>query len=387
MKYGKSLMNMPAKPALNLLFGEKRFFWMILISISLVLSTLTSCGSGKDMGPDLTSIAYEAPVGRIDIGQLAASKQLDGANDVPSFLAAYNQHLKTFKKPLYAISGVNMIDLTRQRMGVSLLSEGQRDSAIAFKIGTLVSDSAFALLADSVGLQFPAEYNVRTELEPVAKRYHHYFPDIEVPALYTHVNGYDPSGQSNTIDQFFAGEGYISIGLHYFMGERFSYYSPNIPQYIKRRFAPEYLDVMLAHELAKGTTPPLDPANQTSLLDAMVQQGIQYYIVEKLVPAAEDSMVMLYSEEEMAWASQYERSLFKDAALVMFESDMMKKRKYLGENAFSSMYSDQSAPRIGAFLGWRIVRSYMKRNSDVSLADLVQSKDFEAIFRASGYKP
>jgi hypothetical protein len=357
---------------------------LILIGI-LVL--VTSCGEKKDPGPDLSTIDLEVPVSRIDLAMAKATRELKPDAGVAEFVAVYNQYLKPWRDPLYFIAGIDMIDLNRLRVGADSLSSGQRDSATAFQLGGLLADSAMHGLVDSVQTRYPEGEDLRARLEPVMKRYHHYFPEVEVPVLYTHLNGYDPSGNPATIDQFFPGPGFLSIGLHYFMGKDFAWYSPNIPKYIKQRFDPGYLDVMLAHQLATGTVQPLDPATQTSLLEAMVQQGIQHYVVEKLLPTAGDSMIMLYSDMEMAWALNFEQSLFKDVAQKMFESDMLVKRKLLGENAFTSTYSEDSAPRIGAFLGWRIVRSYMKNNPEVSLAMLVQETDFEKIYRASKYKP
>ncbi|MEZ4687456.1 MAG: hypothetical protein R3B47_15725 [Bacteroidia bacterium] len=360
------------------------------LSLLYLIGTLlfvTACGEKKDTGPDLSAIDLEAPVIRIDLAMAEAARELSPGAGVAEYMDVYEKHLRPYRDPLYFIGGVDMIDLQRIRVGVDSLTDGQRDSATAFRLGGLLADSAMRQLVDSVAKIYPAGEELRARLEPVMKRYHYYFPEVHVPVLYTHLNGYDPSGNPAAIDQFFPGPGFLSIGLHYFMGKNFSWYSPNIPKYIKQRFRPEYLDVMLAHELASGTVQPLDPASQTSLLEAMVQQGIQHFVTEKLLPLAPDSMIMLYSDVEMAWALNFEQALFKDVAQQMFESDMMVKRKMLGENAFTSSYSEDSAPRIGAFLGWRIVQAYMENNPGVSLYDLVQETDFEKIYRESKYKP
>jgi hypothetical protein len=352
-----------------------------------ILVLVTSCSEKKDLGPDLSSIDLDVPVTRIDLAMAKAARALEPDAGVAEFVQVYESYLKPYRDPFYFIAGVDMIDLKRMRVGADSLSSGQRDSATAFQLGGLMADSAMQQLIDSVALRYPDGKDLQVILEPVMKRYHFYFPEVNIPKLYTHINGYDPSGNPATIDQFFPGPGFLSIGLHYFMGKNFSWYSPNIPKYIKQRFAPAYLDVMLAHELAGGTAQPLDPTNQTSLLEAMVQQGIQHYIAQKLLPLSPDSMIMLYSDTEMAWALNFEQALFKDIAPKMFESDMLVKRKMLGENAFTSTYSEDSAPRIGAFLGWRIVQAYMKNNPAISLFDLTQETDFEKVYRMSKYKP
>jgi uncharacterized protein YjaZ len=55
---------------------------------------------------------------------------------------------------------------------------------------------------------------------------------------------------------------------------------------------------------------------------------------------------------------------------------------------YSKFYTEDDAKspgRVGQYIGWQIVRSFMKKN-EVSLQKLIHL-DEEEIFKKSGYKP
>jgi len=43
--------------------------------------------------------------------------------------------------------------------------------------------------------------------------------------------------------------------------------------------------------------------------------------------------------------------------------------------------------RIGQWIGWEIVKEYMKENKEVSLPELMDMGDAQRLFKESGYKP
>ncbi len=63
-------------------------------------------------------------------------------------------------------------------------------------------------------------------------------------------------------------------------------------------------------------------------------------------------------------------------------------KRFLDVAPFSKFYLEedrQSPGRVGEWIGWQIVRSFMKHN-DVSLQALIKSSP-EDIFKKSKYKP
>ncbi|PKP02856.1 MAG: gliding motility lipoprotein GldB, partial [Bacteroidetes bacterium HGW-Bacteroidetes-9] len=53
---------------------------------------------------------------------------------------------------------------------------------------------------------------------------------------------------------------------------------------------------------------------------------------------------------------------------------------------FTASFSQESPSRTGAWLGWQIVKSYMK-NNDSMIAGLMANANSQEILEKSGYKP
>ena len=67
----------------------------------------------------------------------------------------------------------------------------------------------------------------------------------------------------------------------------------------------------------------------------------------------------------------------------------MKIQKYLTEAPFTPGIGEknESAPKLGIYIGWQIVKKYMKKNEDVSLQDLMKNANYQEILTRSKYKP
>ena len=242
-------------------------------------------------------------------------------------------------------------------------------------------------LLDTVRQEFPYDYPIGERLTKPMKRLKRAFPEITLPAFRTHVSGYVPAQEMRQVDQIVPVPGYFSFGLHYLMGPDFPYYSPTLPGYIKRRFDPMYLEVMAFREIAEGMVAPLPRTHETTLLDDMIREGIKQYFVEQMLPHTPDSMRLLYTAEQMYWANYYEGRIYKTAIDRLFESNFELKQDYLSDKPYTTDLSMESAPRLGEYLGWRVVHSFVERNPDLSLADLCDRQDYETIFHQSKYRP
>jgi uncharacterized protein YjaZ len=73
---------------------------------------------------------------------------------------------------------------------------------------------------------------------------------------------------------------------------------------------------------------------------------------------------------------------------LLYDSDPKLPGRFINPAPFSKFYleiDNESPGQIGMWIGWQIVRSYMK-NNDVSLQQLLQT-DAKEIFDNSKYKP
>src|SRR5690606_18920677 len=94
--------------------------------------------------------------------------------------------------------------------------------------------------------------------------------------------------------------------------------------------------------------------------------------------------------EQWEWANHFERDIWAWLLQenLLYEADYNRIQKYLGEAPFTPELGEQndSAPKLGVFIGWKIVRAYMERNPDISLSGLLEINDAQKILDGSRYR-
>lgn len=240
------------------------------------------------------------------------------------------------------------------------------------------SDTAMQELYGEVMIHFEDIADIEKELENALKYVRYYFPEFEVPTIYTFVSGFN--------SDLFMSEEIIVIGLDYFLPADHRFQPPDLPQYIVSRYQKEYIvpTVMVALSTRFNET----DMNDNTLLAEMIYYGKSYHFVKSMMPCTSDELIIGYStediqlsyaNEEVIWAHFIENEL-------LFETNPFEIRKYTGEAPFTDPISTEAPGRLGRWIGWNIVDDYRDSNS-LSINEVMQEADADIIFRQSGYRP
>jgi uncharacterized protein YjaZ len=125
------------------------------------------------------------------------------------------------------------------------------------------------------------------------------------------------------------------------------------------------------------------------LLEQMIYRGKVMYLLSVLFAEDEPWEVMGYTREQWQWCVKYERAIWnrlierKD----LFRSEQRVISSYLNDGPFTSEISQDSPGRLGTWVGWRIVESYMEHHEQISMQQLMQENDAQHILEDSYYKP
>lgn len=100
---------------------------------------------------------------------------------------------------------------------------------------------------------------------------------------------------------------------------------------------------------------------------------------------------MGYMPEQIKWCEENEAYIWRYFIEneMLYSDDPKLRTRFMTPAPFSKFFleiDNDSPGRIGAWIGWQMVRAYMKNNSEVSLADLFKT-DAKEIFEKSKYKP
>jgi len=91
-------------------------------------------------------------------------------------------------------------------------------------------------------------------------------------------------------------------------------------------------------------------------------------------------MKWVKENELQMWAYFFDQELF-------YETNTMTLKKYLSPNPNSPGMPAEAPGRTGNYIGWQIVKKYMKRFPKTTMQDLVALNDAQKILEESRYKP
>lgn len=226
------------------------------------------------------------------------------------------------------------------------------------------------------------DFNKQTgDLENLIKHIRYYFPETKTPAVYTVIGDMDYNSKA------LYAKDTIVIALELYLGKDHKYYISEFPKYLQQNFDESQMMPDIVSSFAYGKIPP--PTNNT-LLSQMIYAGKELYLKDVLLPDHNDAQKMGYQPEQITWCEENESYMWRYFIEnnLLYDSDSKLAPRFINPAPFSKFYleiDNESPGRVGAWVGWQIVRSYME-NNEVSLLQLLQS-DAKQIFEKSKYKP
>ena len=334
------------------------FFKTFIYSLIFIL---IACDSNK-WDIDTEKISIEQSFQRFELDLFEMSN--DGLS-----LEDQNILLKDYPKfyPLY-VEGVMGFGSAKSAMTLTELNQ-------------FVSNKDLNELYIEVDKKYPraALNDEKEKLEEAFKRFHFYFPNRIVPEIITMISAFN---YSTVVD-----DSLLAIGLDMYLGGDFPIYPQvGIPKYKFKNFEQEYI---VPDALKAWLTTEFEEKGGKNLLEKMVFQGKISYLMEAFIGNQNQHLFFNYSPEEIQWCEENEKQAwfhFVDMELL-FATDVNQIRKYMGDAPFVAGFPEGSPGRVGHWIGYKIVKSYMEENTDKSLADLMYLKDANKILRESNYKP
>ncbi len=249
----------------------------------------------------------------------------------------------------------------------------------------ILTGKPFLDLQSETDSVYPNLEALKPKFEDAFKRIKYEYPKWKEPKIVTYVSGFQV--------QTPIGTGYVGIGLDMFLGQKSKFYPAlveTVPRYISRRFTTENMVPRVVEVITREELYP-ESDHDKSLLAKMIYNGKALYLMKQILPETPDSILIGYSEKQMKWAHSFESDTwaFLLEQELLFNTDYFKIQKYLAEAPFTPGLGNQndSAPKLGLFIGWQIVKRYMVENPTLNMKDLMLEKDEQKILRLAKYRP
>ena len=220
---------------------------------------------------------------------------------------------------------------------------------------------------------------VEKELNTLFKHIKYYFPETKTPKVITVISEMDYNNKVIYADSL------VIISLELYLGKTHKFYQ--FPKYLKQNFEQKQIlpDVVSSFSVQK-----IAPITDKNLLGQMIYFGKQLYLKDLLLTDYIDADKMGYTPEQIKWCEENESYMWRYFLEneMLYSDDQKLNNRFINPAPFSKFYleiDNESPGRVGAWIGWQMVRSFMK-NNEVPLQEMLQMNAKE-LFEKSKYKP
>ncbi|CAL2102126.1 Gliding motility lipoprotein precursor GldB [Tenacibaculum sp. 190130A14a] len=222
--------------------------------------------------------------------------------------------------------------------------------------------------------------SLEKQLNILFRHIKYYNPNFKEPVVITTLSNIDYNNRVIYIGD------YLTISLDVYLGKEHEFYG-DYPLYVKTNNTKEHIIVDVANAIIEKQ---IKPNSKRTFIEKMIAEGKKMYVLDMYLPNESDREKIGYAENKYHWILENEEGVWryfieKD---LLYSTDSKLNKRFLDIAPFSKFYleSDSETPgRVGVWMGWQIVRAFMK-NNDVSLHELMQL-NAEEIFKKSKYKP
>lgn len=345
---------------------SKTTFLQLIIGIVLLSVGLTACWGSKNKDiPDVSAIAAN-----FDIHRFEQALFLLDTNDIDKGVAALEQKYPAFS------------DFYFQRL---LQVKKPWDSTGVYRqhIQGFITYPFTQQLYDTTQIVFHDFSIIERKLKQGFQFYKYYFPDKTIPNIYTFISEFSYGIVLPPI------ENTMAIGLDLFLGKDYPYYKYpplSLPDYIARTQDPAHLPAKLFEGIADDL---IGDQKGDKFLDYMLHNGKRLYLLDHFLPYEPDSIKLGFTEIQTRWCEENELAMwaFFLEGELLYSNDYQQFKTLISESPRAAGMPPEAPGKAGNWMGWQIIKAYMKRYPETTLQDLVALTDYQALFSKARYKP
>ena len=223
------------------------------------------------------------------------------------------------------------------------------------------------------------------DLEQAFRHVKYYFPQYKTSNAIFFTGPFDAPGVANTNAGF-------AFGLQQYAGKDFTEYQAPVfqemfPIYISRRFSSEYMVANCMKSVTEEIFP--DRSAGKPLIEQMIEKGKQWYVLDKFLPDAPDSVKTGYTQKQLDWCAANEGMIWsyivKNEELNSLSPAVIQ--AYIGEAPFTQGMPQEFSPgNLGQWIGWQIVKKFAAKNGKLSIEEIMRTAA-TTINEQAKYKP
>jgi hypothetical protein len=243
-----------------------------------------------------------------------------------------------------------------------------------------MSDTLQLAIQQSVFEVFPDDDLLSEQCSDLLRHIKYDFPNFVIPNVVTTISDVDYK------TRVIAHQGWLILMLDNYLGDEHRFYA-GLPRFVSKNLRPEMLfsDVAAAFGRKFVATP-----TERSFLAQMIYYGKLLYLKDLWLPEMTDADKIGFTPQEYDWATENEYFIWQYFLTqeYLFSTNSRLKNRFIDPAPYSkfNLELDNETPgMIGQWIGWQIVRQYMRNNS-ISVTDLMKLPAQE-LYNSAQYKP
>jgi len=243
-----------------------------------------------------------------------------------------------------------------------------------------LSDTLQLEINEEVDRIFPNNSFLDEELRKLFKHIKYYYPKTTVPKIVAVTSEVEYRNKIILTDTL------ALVSLDCYLGKDHQFYG-GISQYLAKNFRKERIAIDVAEAFVKTKV----PLPQTfTFMEALIYEGKQLYLMEQLLSLKPIGEILGYTEDEYRFAQENEVNVWQYfvSKELLFSTDRKLLARFVNPAPFSKFYlelDNETPGRIGRYIGYQIVKSYMDKNN--LPIDTMLAQNAELIFNNAKYKP
>jgi hypothetical protein len=230
---------------------------------------------------------------------------------------------------------------------------------------------------------YPDIRNIEEDLTESFRHFRYYFPRKTVPGVFSCITGFNNS--------IILSDSILGIGLDRYLGSDCKFYPElQLYKYQTAKMNPVNIvpDCMFAWATREWDYKEIGYATD-NVIASMIHEGKLLYFVRSMLPESDVKLIFGFTEGQMKFCKNNESQMWQYLIEhnLLFSSDQLTKRKLTGEAPFTLYFTNESPGRAAAWIGYRIIESYMMNNKGVTLENLMGSTDIQGILEKARYNP
>ncbi len=272
---------------------------------------------------------------------------------------------------------------------VTLPGYENKNSDFYRELKVFITDTNNLKILNLVNTEFDDLSQTENRFQEIVSNLQKEYPEIQTPVLYTFVSIFAYQGFIFS-DQ---GKDGLALGLDMFLGDKFPYNAignnENIfANYMTRTYNKDHILKKIVQLWLEDRI--FNKSGQQAI-DHIIQNGKKLYLMKKIIPEIPDTVLFEYSAKQMKWLEENEQEMWsyfiKNNFFYTTDEYKIKRLTTPGPNSQALGMPLNSPGQTGNYLGYRIIESYMARNNETGIKELIGNSDSQKILEASKFKP